>query len=159
MKISAVNEVFSLIANIGVIASIVFLGLEMQQNTEMMQSQTRNSIMENQLSFYERAIENNEFAEVIAQKRLDPNSYLTGSPENFQYALFIASQQRMWENEFYQYQVGLFDQDEFEARTNLWRREIGFEANLQAWRQAEDSYSPDFRDFLNGMISELSIQD
>jgi len=48
MKISAVNEVFSLIANIGVIASIVFLGLEMQQNTEMMQSQTRNSIMENQ---------------------------------------------------------------------------------------------------------------
>ncbi|MFL2839637.1 MAG: hypothetical protein ACJZ83_12410 [Pseudohongiellaceae bacterium] len=34
MKISAFNEVVSLIANIGVIGSIVFLGLEMQQNTE-----------------------------------------------------------------------------------------------------------------------------
>ena len=54
MKISAINEGVSLIANIGVIGSIVFLGLEMQQNTEMMQSQTRNSIVENQLSFYER---------------------------------------------------------------------------------------------------------
>ena len=68
MKISAINEGVSFVANIGVIASIVFLGLEMQQNTEMMQSQTRNSIMENQLSFYERAIENNEFAKVIIEK-------------------------------------------------------------------------------------------
>ena len=157
MKISAVNEVVSLIANIGVIGSIVFLGLEMQQNTEMMQSQTRNSIVENQLSFYERAIENNEFATVIAEMRLDPDSYPTGSAENFQYALFIASQQRMWENEFYQYQKGLFGPDEFKARTNLWRRSISFEANLRAWRQAEDSYAPNFRNYLNEMIVEMSL--
>ena len=157
MKISAINESVSLIANIGVIASIVFLGLEMQQNTAMMQSQTRNSIVENQLSFYERAIENNDFAEVIADKRSDSNVYPIGSPESFHYTLFIASQQRMWENEFYQYQIGLFDQDEFEARTNLWKREISVPANLQAWRRAEDSYAPDFRSYLNGMISEMSL--
>ncbi len=65
----------------------------------------------------------------------------------------------MWENEFYQYQVGLFDQHEFDARTNLWGREIGLEANLQAWRQAENSYSPEFRDFLNEIISEISLQE
>ena len=58
MKISAINEGVSLIANIGVIGSIVFLGLEMEQNTAMMQSQTRNSIAENQLSLYQTAIEN-----------------------------------------------------------------------------------------------------
>ena len=71
MKISALNEGVSLIANIGVIGSILFLGLEMQQNTEMMRSQTRNSTVENQLSFYERGIEINDFAKVIAEKRLD----------------------------------------------------------------------------------------
>jgi len=42
IKISAVNEGESLIANIGVTASIIFLGLEMQQNSGMMRSQTRN---------------------------------------------------------------------------------------------------------------------
>ena len=102
MKISAINESVSLIANIGVIGSILFLGLEMQQNTEMMQSQTRNSIVENQLSFYERGIENNDFAKVIAEKRLDPSLYPFESPKGFQYALFVASLLRMWENEFYQ---------------------------------------------------------
>ena len=64
MKISEINETISIIANIGVIGSIIFLGLEMQQNTEMMQSQTRNSIVENQLSLLERAIDNNDFAKI-----------------------------------------------------------------------------------------------
>ena len=156
MKISAINEGVSLIANIGVIASIVFLGLEMQQNTEMMQSQTRNSIVENQLSFYERGIENNEFAEVIAEKRLDPSLYPFESPKGFQYALFIASLLRMWENEFYQYQIGLFDSDEFEARTNLWRVNINHPKKLASWRISENNYAPDFRIYLNELIDEVS---
>lgn len=35
MKLSEINNWFSLIANIGVLAGLVFLGLEMQQNTRM----------------------------------------------------------------------------------------------------------------------------
>ena len=156
MKISAINESVSLIANIGVIGSILFLGLEMQQNTEMMQSQTRNSIVENQLSFYERGIENNDFAKVISEKRLDPSLYPFESPKGFQYALFVASLLRMWENEFYQYQIGLFDSDEFEARTNTWKQEMSVTANLGIWRSSENMYAPDFRNYLNTMISEIS---
>ena len=37
--------------------------------------------------------------------------------ERFKYTLYIQSQLRMWENEFYQYQIGLFDSDGFEERT------------------------------------------
>ena len=159
MKISAINEGVSLIANIGVIASIVFLGLEMQQNTSMMQSQTRNSIVENQLTFYESIIDNYDFARIESEFRADPDidPYPTGSPERFQYALYVASQLRMWENEFYQYQIGLFDSDEFEARTNLWANQISIPAKLATWRGQERSFAPDFRSYLNGMISEMSL--
>ena len=156
MKISKINESVSLIANIGVIGSIVFLGLEMQQNTEMMQSQTRNSIVVNHLSFYERGIENNNFAEVIFEKRLDPSLYPFESPKGFTYALFVASLLIMWENEFHQYQIGLFDLDEFEARTNTWRQEMSVTKNLGIWRSSENMYAPDFRNYLNTMISEMS---
>ena len=72
MKISNINESVLLIANIGVICAIVFLGLEMPQNMGMMQSQTRNLNVENQLSFCESGIENNEFAKVIAEKKNRP---------------------------------------------------------------------------------------
>ena len=156
MKISAINEGVSLIASIGVIASIVFLGLEMQQNTEMMRSQTRNSIVENQLSFYERGIENNEFAEVIAEKRLDPSLYPFESPKGFQYALFIASLLRMWENEFYQYQIGLFDSDEFEARTNTHRDQLTIKSNVAVWERYKHWFAPDFQIYLNEIVDEIS---
>ena len=131
MKISAINEGVSLIANIGVIGSIVFLGLEMQQNTEMMQSQTRNSIVENQLTFYERAIENSEIFDI--RKRLDSELF-TEETEEFQYTYFLLSNLRMWENEFYQSQLGLFDSDEFKARKIWWRKIIGIPVNLQTWK-------------------------
>ena len=86
MKISAINEGVSLIANIGVIGSIVFLGIEMQQNTEMMQSQTRNSIVENQLSFNERGIEHSELDDV--RNRLDSGKDIKATKQ-FQYTFFM----------------------------------------------------------------------
>ena len=92
MNISALNEGVSLIANIGVIGSIIFLGLEMQQNTEMMQSQTRNSIVENQLSVYDKMIENPELFD-IADKR-SANLDVTRA-EGQQLHIFILSQLRI----------------------------------------------------------------
>ena len=153
MKISAVNESVSLIANIGVIGSIIFLGLEMQQNTEMMQSQTRNSIVENQLSFYERGIENSELADIRDSLNSDSNIEAT---ERFQYTLYVMSQLRMWENEFYQYQIGLFESNEFEARTVLWRGQISINANAAVWELYQDSFAPDFQIYLNEIIDEIS---
>ena len=153
MKISAINEGVSLIANIGVIGSIVFLGLEMQQNTEMMQSQTRNSIVENQLSFYERGIENSEIGATRDKINLDLDVEAT---ERFQYTLYIQSQLRMWENEFYQYQIGLFDSAEFEARTNAWRGQMSWAANIVIWRRTENAFAEDFRGYLNEIIDEIS---
>ncbi|MFL2839638.1 MAG: hypothetical protein ACJZ83_12415 [Pseudohongiellaceae bacterium] len=153
MKISAINEGVSLIANIGVIGSIVFLGLEMQQNTEMMQSQTRNSIVENQLSFYERGIENSEIGATRDKINLDLDVEAT---ERFQYTLYIQSQLRMWENEFYQYQIGLFDSDEFEARTNTHRDQLTIKSNVAVWERYKHWFAPDFRIYMNELLDEIS---
>ena len=153
MKISAINEGVALIANIGVIGSIIFLGFEMQQNTEMMQSQTRNSIVENQLSFYERAIENPEVAKI--RERINSDVEIEET-ERFQYTFFMLSELRIWENEFYQYQIGLFESDEFEARTKAWRGQMSMDANIVIWRRTENAFAEDFRVYLNEIIDEIS---
>jgi hypothetical protein len=88
MNMSKANELLSLTANVGVIASIIFLGVEMQQNTDMMKSQTRNSIVENQLTFYESVIDNPDFAAVVNDLRLDAELYQPGSTERIQYHFF-----------------------------------------------------------------------
>ena len=153
MKISAINEGVSLIANIGVIGSIIFLGLEMQQNTEMMQSQTRNSIVENQLSVYDKMIENPELFD-IADKR-SANLDVTRA-EGQQLHIFILSQLRIWENEFYQYRMGLYAAEEFEARKIWWGKIIGIPVNSQTWRLEEETFYPDFRIYMNELLDEIS---
>ena len=154
MDMSKAKEVISLIANVGVIGSIVFLGIEMQQNTDMMQSQTRNSIVENQLSFYESIVDNADFAEIATDFRADPNAYPLGSSERFRYVFYVMSQFRMWENEWYQFKKGLFDANEFDSRVVTWKRNINVEIKKEIWFTQRESYSKDFSDYLNSIIEE-----
>ena len=153
MKISAINEGVSLIANIGVIGSIIFLGLEMQQNTEMMQSRTRNSIVEHQLFQYGRVLDNTEIFDI--RQKLNSNLDVTETERN-QFHFYVFSQLRMWENEFYQYQMGLFDAEEFDARRIAWGRVMSFDASVERWKIAEETFDPDFRVYLNAIIDEVS---
>ena len=153
MKISAINEGVSLMANIGVIGSIIFLGLEMQQNTEMMQSQTRNSIVEHQLFLYEKVLENTEIFDIT--DRLNSNLDVTETERN-QLHFWILSLLRMWENEFYQYQIGLYAAEEFEARKIWWGRIMRRPVNLQTWRVEQETFYPDFRIYMNELLDEIS---
>ena len=153
MKISALNEGVSLIANIGVIGSIVFLGLEMRQNTEMMQSQTRNSIVENQLSVYEKMIENPELFDIADKRSANLD---VADAERQQLHVFILSQLRIWENEFYQYQIGLYAAEEFDARKIWWGKIMRRPVNLQTWRVEQETFYPDFRIYMNELLDEIS---
>ena len=153
MKISAINESVSLIANIGVIGSIVFLGLEMRQNTEMMQSQTRNSIVENQLSVYEKMVENPELFDIADKRSANLD---VADAERQQLHVFILSQLRIWENEFYQYQIGLYAAEEFEARKIWWGKIMRRPVNLQTWIVEQETFYPDFRIYMNELLDEIS---
>ena len=153
MKISALNEGVSLIANIGVIGSIIFLGLEMQQNTEMTQSQTRNSIVENQLSVYEKMIENPELFDIADKRSANLD---VADAERQQLHVFILSQLRIWENEFYQYQIGLYAAEEFDARKIWWGKIMRRPVNLQTWRVEQETFYPDFRIYMNELLDEIS---
>jgi hypothetical protein len=91
------NQWLTLLANIGVIAGIVFLGVEIRQNTEMIRSQTRDSITEKQIAvfaWWATSTENNRIRKQGDQLELDLKS-----PEGDQYAWMIAGNLRLWEKD------------------------------------------------------------
>jgi hypothetical protein len=140
-------------ANIGVIAGIVFLAIEIRQNTEMVRSQTRDSITEKQIAVFEwfaASTENSRIRMEGGRLALDPDS-----PEASQYGWMIAGNLRLWENEWYQYQQGLFEPEEFEPRINMWNRMIDNEPGLRKmWETQRDSYSPGFKALIDSLIDE-----
>ena len=143
----------SWLANVGVIAGIVFLAIEIRQNTEMVRAQTRDSITEKQIAvfgWFATSTENNRIRVEGDGLRLDPDS-----PEASQYSWMIAGNFRLWENEWYQYQQGLFDHEEFEPRINIWKRMINNAPGMKkTWEAQRAAYSPEFKALIDSLVDE-----
>ena len=137
-------------ASIAVILGIVFLGLEIRQNTEMMKSQTRDSISEKQMMFSEWVATEMELAETIAKA----NSEQALTPaEAVQHGYFLAGVWREWENSYYQFQQGLFDREEFVPRMHRWEEMMRSKYVREAWNATRMNYSPNFRMEVDRMVT------
>ena len=112
------NKWLTLIANIAVVISIVFLALERNQNSLMMKTQTRNAIAESIMNFQFNSVTSG--LQALAMKgNADPASL---TPQEAQLvAQFYVSNLRLWENIHYQYRNGVFDREEFEAEIHSWK--------------------------------------
>ena len=139
------------LANIGVIAGIVFLAIEIRQNTDMVRAQTRDNITDKQLTLFEwfaASPENIRVREAGDQNTLEP-----GTPEYAQYGWMIAGNFRLWENEWYQYQQGLFEPEEFEPRIEMWRAMLRSSPGMrEVWTFQRVAYSPEFKAFIDALV-------
>jgi hypothetical protein len=152
MKLSKLNESLTLLANIGVIAGILFLAIEIRQNTQMMKAQTRDGITDKQLAFYEFSAGSQDNAEIytkgtFAFEELEPNSV-----EFNRYRAIALANYRIWENEWYQYQQGLFELEEFEPRMNMLRNIDSNSGYRNVWELVRMNFAPGFREFLDSEL-------
>ena len=152
------NERLALIANLSVVAGIVFLGLELQQNTQAIQAQTRDSITEKQMTYLGWQATSPELAAIVAKLDSAGEASLNVA-ERQQFRGFAAGQMREWENSFYQYEQGLFTQDELEARRERWRAQMLDRSASGAfqglWTQARDQFAPNFREVIDQIVTEV----
>ena len=118
MNADKINKWLALIANVAVVAGIVFLALELNQNSRMMKTQTRNAITESILNFQFNA-QTSGLREVEEKANNDMSS-LTADELRQLFQLYV-SNLRLWENIHYQYRNGVFDEEEFAAERNSWR--------------------------------------
>lgn len=113
------NKWLTLVANIAVVIGIMFLALELNQNSRMMQTQTRNAITASILDFQFDA-ETSGLRALAVKANEDPSTLTV--EESRRVAQLYVSNLRLWENIHYQYRNGVFDEDEFNAERNSWRR-------------------------------------
>ena len=156
MNASKLNEWLALAGNAGVIAGIVFLAAEISQNTEMMQSQTRDAMTEKQMDWY-MAIGTNEFATGLFFElaRNGIAQIEQGDPRVQAFNFIAMANIRMWENEWYQYQKQLYEEDEFLTRSSLWPGVLAQPGFRAIWEDQKNAYAPDFREYLDEKLMEL----
>ena len=140
-------------ASIGVILGILFLGLEIRQNTDMMRSQTRDSITEKQMMFSEWVTTEPEMAAALVAagqslENIDPEHFMM-------YSYFMAGVWREWENSYYQYQQGLFEAAEFEPRIVRWENVMQSRAARTLWTSTRAWYVPDFHARVDAFVADI----
>jgi hypothetical protein len=134
----------------GVIATLVYLASQIRQNSLMMKAQIRDSIADKQISYFQAPLLNEPLLETYRKVFLDEE--IEHGPDRFRLVLYVQSLFREWENAHYQNKIGLYDDDEFQARTNVWKNVMTQKAFQEVWLQNSENYSPDFRNIMDSYV-------
>jgi len=149
MKKIDLGQTIAILANIGVIAGIAFLAVEIRQNTRIVQAQTRAQIASESADHLMRRAENGELAEIAT--RAENGDELSQAEEQRLFNLF-QSRFRRWENIHFQYRSGLYSEEESTGNLRAWGGALSNEAARRHWERQRDSFSPEFRRDIDQLI-------
>jgi hypothetical protein len=150
MKKIDVGQTISILANIGVIAGIVFLAFELRQNTVATQLIAAGSSAAYIRDMNNLVAENGELAEILVKRRT--GNSLTEA-ENLRLATFLSSTFIGWQAIHEQHEEGLLSDE-------LWRvHREGMRTVLQGnpyvqevWARQSDRFSVEFRELIQRLI-------
>jgi hypothetical protein len=152
MKSTTWKDIAELGGMVAIVSSLVLVGYEVRQNTLMMRAQTRDSITEKQMTL-NSWIATNEYTANIAFRggrgELEP-----GTPEAISFDQLVTGVFREWENSLYQYEQGLFDQPEFDARKRAWSVFLVVPGVRGYWKKRRTNFSPRFIVVIDEIVSE-----
>ena len=151
MKKIGLGQTITVLANVGVIAGIVFLGLELQQNQRMVMAQTRNEISRMSIDLQQSNREPGQASVIVRGNR---GESLTDE-ESFLFARWAAVTLEFWENVNYQYRQGLFDEDEYRAQLNRIRARVNIQSGMRNYFCGRrDFYSASFVTAMDGVLEQ-----
>ena len=149
------NHWLTLLANIGVIAGIIFLAVEINQNTDMMRAQTRSAVTGSIITLLQMERD----PHVMSGRR----KVSIGEDLTFEESYFLDNMAnatfRQWENSFYQHKAGLFEEAEYLAEVQV-GKEMMLEAPMaEHWQRNSQVYSEPFRDHVNQVLIGTSTSE
>jgi len=151
MRLDRLNSWLTLVANIGVIAGIVFLGLEIQQNTAALQANSREAALDNAMSSLFLAINdptlilNRVKPELTEQERVKLSQYLSSLVQR---GVTIRAQS----------QTGALDEQSWiDFKTTL-TGILSYPQTRKWWEFTRASFPVDFANELTGMLEKRAVQ-
>ena len=144
----------SVASNLGVLAGLILLVVELGQNRELMQAQVRHDLS-TVVHDHDMAIALSEQLSGVI-RRGDAGEELSPD-EQWQFLLRNNALWRYWENVHYQNRVGLYDEVEFRSHLDAWRVYMGNSAGARSlWCTRRSVFSPEFREEVDGLLPTAS---
>ena len=149
MKKIDLGQLTNTLANLGVIAGIVFLAIEIRQNNTLMQAQTRLEIARETTGHMREAALSDYVVEVSPAEWIEQLGV-----DGRRFYLYMFSLFRTWENIHYQWTKGLYEDSEFFVERDSWGPYINLPSVRRTFCYYRESLSLEFRAELDGMLLE-----
>ena len=145
-------NVAEIAAATGVVISLIYVGLELQSNTEATQAATREAINQKDMQFWSLRLDSSLLARAHAKRLKGEELSFLEESQLIQedYVNFVS-----FEHTFRQYQKGVITQDEWLRHENIVRIQIqGYEYSKLMWQDHHETFTPEFQELVNGFLSD-----
>ena len=139
------NKYVTLLTNLAVIASLVFLALEIRQNNSMLVLEARNAISDARNELVLTNMNNREL--IIAREKAARGEELA-SVEEMQILLFFFAVFRTWQDQFFSFQAGVITEEQMDSEALTWRRSIKVPYVAKEWQRQKPELTPEFVAFI-----------
>ncbi len=144
-------RLFEIIGILAVVVSLVFVTIELRNNTNAINSQTNQGLAELHSDLMIATMENPELADLWVRGNGDPES-LT-EVELFRYRRIKDNLFNMWEQAFSSYTNGTLTDELWRGWNNIVTN-ICNKGNQYYWEQIGDGYGVEFTAHVNEMIDD-----
>ncbi len=144
--------VFEMASTGAILLGLIFVGLELKQNTEAVESQTSQGLLELANQANNQIASDRQLAELLLRviKDVDELNEL----EALQYSRFVHSEMNIWEHAFFSHANGTMHSDLWSGYDMAYRRFFCEAWSKEVWRRIEDGFSEQFKAHVNKITPE-----
>ncbi len=143
------------ISTIAVVASLLFVGIQINQSNQVAKATIRQSLNETDMQIYTITMDQNALAK--ADYKLAKGELLNDY-EEYQLEKYREFNFRDFDNSFYQFQIGLFDKEVWRAYRRMIKKLLSSDVGyLKMWKNSKESFSSSFQIEIDKIIKEIDL--
>ena len=146
------SQIAGLVANAGIIISILFLAYELRQNTITARSQASQGLQD-QIAANLALTTNPMLADIVLKGNEDPTAL--SALELAQFNSYWTGTFSAYENMYFQVVEGNYDSDRAAGWWQLLRNLLGYPGAQVHWESRQFIFSPEFVDYVNHEVLAL----
>jgi hypothetical protein len=136
-----------LVSVIAVIGTLIYVGVQVRQNTLAVKSSTLQNISENQLNVHGLIAAHGDLADIVFKAATGRGS--DEGTDRFRFTAWMHTAVRSLENAFFQHREGALDERTWRALCRQYAPILRAGLNAKYWEERSFMYSEDFRNFVD----------
>ena len=146
--------VAEIVGAIAVVVSLVYVGVGIRQNTEVVQVANHQALVAMDME-KNASLRDQEFAAIYVLAREDYEQL--SKFQRSQYESFIADTLNMWEFAYITYSNDAMDETIWTGWDGFYRTELSAEPFQKFWDGGRENFSPKFRTYVDSILSSYQV--